>query len=515
MAETAQRAQWLGRPFGASLTTRILAVNLIPLMLLAGSIFFLDSYRRQLLLERYNLARIEAQITAEALSGATRERQQAVMIQIGKEQHMRVRMYDSAGKLWADSFKLAAPSFQLGDPNSQPWTEDFARTMDRVANFLVGAPSPPAYVEPAADVASAWPEVAIAREQRRTQVQYRRAPDGSPVITAAAPVGSRGSTLLTTRNATDIVQAVRDARSSLLTIIALALIVSIVLSLYLARTIIDPLRRLGRATVRVRLGREREVEVPRMQERRDEIGVLARAVSDMTAALRQRIDAVESFAADVSHEIKNPLASLRSALESLGKVRDPELHAQLMDVASHDVRRVDRLVSEISEASRVEAELSRATFEAIDLHKLVANVLRAREDRGLNAGHAVELVHEGGSTRVMGVPLRIERLVENLIDNAITFTPEGGRVMVILKRQGDRVVASFADEGPGIAPEERDKVFVRFHSVRPEAEGFGNHSGLGLAIARSIAQAHDGSLTAADRPDGTPGACLVLELPAA
>ena len=194
---------------------------------------------------------------------------------------------------------------------------------------------------------------------------------------------------------------------------------------------------------------------------------------------------------------------------------DPELHAQLMDVASHDVRRVDRLVSEISEASRVEAELSRATFEAIDLHKLVANVLRAREDRGLNAGHAVELVHEGGSTRVMGVPLRIERLVENLIDNAITFTPEGGRVMVILKRQGDRVVASFADEGPGIAPEEREKVFVRFHSVRPEAEGFGNHSGLGLAIARSIAQAHDGSLTAADRPDGTPGACLVLELPAA
>jgi two-component system sensor histidine kinase ChvG len=502
-------------PLNTSLTTRILAVNLIPLMLLAGSLFFLDTYRRALLEERYKLARIEAQITAEALAGATRERQQAVMMQIGKEQHMRVRMYDSNGKLWADSFALAAPSFQFGDPKAQPWPQDFARGLDRVVDFLVGAPSPPPYREPADLEASAWPELVIAREQRRTDVKLRRAPDGSPVITAAAPVGLRGAMLLTTRNATDIVQAVRDARSLVLTIIALALIVSIVLSLYLARTIIDPLRRLGRAAVRVRQGREREVEVPRMQERGDEIGVLARAVSDMTAALRQRIDAVESFGADLAHEIKNPFASLRSAVESLGKVEDPALRAQLLDIASHDVRRVDRLVSEIFEASRIEAELSRATFEPIDLGKLVENVIRAREDRGLNAGHAVELVREGGSARVTGVPLRIERLVENLIENAVTFTPDGGRVTVTLRRQGDRVVTSFADEGPGIAPEEREKVFVRFHSVRPEAEGFGNHSGLGLAIARAIAEAHGGSLTAAGRPDGAPGACLVLELPAA
>jgi two-component system sensor histidine kinase ChvG len=501
-------------PLNTSLTTRILAVNLIPLMLLAGSLFFLDSYRRQLLEERFKLARIEAQITAEALAGATRERQQAVMIQIGKEQHMRVRMYDSDGTLWADSFALAPPSFQLGDPKKQPWPQDMARGLDRMVDFLVGAPSPPPYREPADLAASAWPEVAIAREQRRTQVELRRAPDGSPVITAAAPVGLRGATLLTTRNAIDIVQAVRDARSSLLIIIALALIVSIVLSLYLARTIIDPLRRLGKAAVRVRLGREREVEVPRMQERGDEIGVLARAVSDMTAALRQRIDAVESFGADLAHEIKNPFASLRSAVESLGKVTDPELRAQLLDIASHDVRRVDRLVSEILEASRIEAELSRATFEPIELDKLIANLIRAREDRGLNTDHPVELVREGGNLRVMGVPLRIERLVENLIENAVTFSPPGGRVSVALRRQADRVVASFADEGPGIPPEEREKVFVRFHSVRPETEGFGNHSGLGLAIARSIAHAHDGSLTAGDRPDGAPGACLVLELPA-
>ncbi|MEO6041042.1 MAG: stimulus-sensing domain-containing protein [Croceibacterium sp.] len=502
-------------PLNTSLTTRILAVNLIPLMLLAGSLFFLDSYRRQLLSERYKLARIEAQITAEALAGATLQRQAAVMVQIGKEQHMRVRMFDAHGKLQADSFVLASPSFQFDDPASQPWPQDLARGLDRVVDFLVGAPSPPSYREPGKHDASGWPEVARAHEQQRTQVELRRAPDGSPVITAAAPVGIKGATLLTTRNATDITQAVRDARTSLLTIMAIALALSTVLSLYLARTIIEPLRRLGRATVRVRLGRAREVEVPRMQERRDEIGVLARAVSDMTAALRQRIDAVESFAADVAHEIKNPLASLRSALESLARVPDGELRAQLTEIASHDVRRIDRLVSEISEASRIEGELSRATFERIDLASLIENVVRARDDRGLNAGHAVELVREGGSTRVMGAPIRIERVVDNLIDNAVTFSPPDGQVTIAVRRQSDRVVASFSDHGPGIPPDEREKVFARFHSVRPEAEGFGNHSGLGLAIARAIAEAHDGSLRVADRGDGDAGACLVLELPAA
>ena len=502
-------------PKNTSLTARILAVNLIPLMLLAGSLFFLDSYRRQLLAERFNLARIEAQITAEALAGASRQRQEALLVQIGKEQKMRVRMFDAEGNLWADSFKLAPPSFAFGDPVAQPWPTDLARTMDRVADWLVGAPRPPPYREPSVQDADGWPEVVRAREQRRTQVELRRAPDGSPVITAAAPVGLKGATLLTTRNSTDITAAVRDARTSLLTLIGIALLLSIILSLYLARTIIEPLRRLGRAAVRVRLGREREVEVPRMQDRGDEIGVLARAVSDMTAALRQRIDAVETFGADLAHEIKNPFASLRSALESLFRVEDEALRAQLAEIAVHDVRRIDRLVTEISEASRIDAELSRATFEPIDLGSLIENVIQAREDRGLNRGLRVELTRAGGSLLVLGVPIRLERIVENLLDNAVTFSPPDGHIDVTVSRQGDRVTASFSDVGPGIPAEEREKVFARFHSVRPETEGFGNHSGLGLAIARTIAEAHDGTLMAADRPDGERGAFLVLELPAA
>jgi two-component system sensor histidine kinase ChvG len=275
--------------------------------------------------------------------------------------------------------------------------------------------------------------------------------------------------------------------------------------------------------VKVRLGREREVEVPRMQERGDEIGVLARAVSDMTSALRQRIDAVESFAADVAHEIKNPLASLRSALESLPRVDDADLRKQLTDIASHDVRRIDRLVTEISEASRIDAELSRATFEAVDLARLITNVARARDDRGLNAGRIVTIDAAGSPALVMGVPIRLERVVENLLDNAVSFSPPEGRITVSVERQADRVVASFCDQGPGIPLSEREKVFTRFHSIRPEDEGFGHHSGLGLAIARAIAEAHGGSLIVGDAAraedsdagGGNSGACLLLDLPAA
>ncbi|MFC3097289.1 stimulus-sensing domain-containing protein [Alteraurantiacibacter palmitatis] len=511
----AGRLERLAFPLGQSLTTRILAVNLIPLLVLAGGLFFLDSYRRQLLDERYKLARIEAQITAEALAGATRARQEALLIQIGKEQRMRLRMFDADGRLWADSFVLAEPSFRFDDPVAEPFLEDFARWTDRAVNFAVGAPAPPRYVEPASQDADAWPELVRAREQVRTQIELRLAPDDTPVINAAAPVGINGATLLTTRNAADITQSVRNARTQLLTIIAWALLVSIILSLYLASTIIQPLRRLVRATVLVRSGREREVEVPRMSERGDEIGVLARAVSDMTATLRHRIDAVESFAADVAHEIKNPLASLRSATESLPKVKDEALRTQLIDIAAHDVQRIDRLVTDISEASRVDAEISRTRFEPVDMATLFANLITAREDRCAKAGCTIRLEADKGSHKVMGVPLRLERIAENLLDNAVSFSPPGGEVVVQVTRRGDRILASVTDQGPGIAPDKRETVFRRFHSDRPEGESFGNHSGLGLAIARTIAEAHGGTLFVDDPLPGQTGARLVLDLPAA
>jgi len=497
-----------------SLTARILAVNILPLLLLGGGIVYLDSYRAQLLDERYKLARIEAQITAEALAGATRQRQEALLLQIGKEQNMRLRLFDPQGKLIADSFELGEPTFSLDDPSDDPFELRFARFLDQIVDTVVSAQPVPSYVEPESNNADAWPELQRARELKISQIELRQAADRTPVITAAAPVGLQGMTLLTTRNAVDITESVRRARSTLGTGVFVTLAASILLSLFLARTIVSPLQTLSKAAQRVRLGREREVQVPRLPDRRDEIGMLARAVADMTDALRHRIDAVEHFAADVAHEIKNPLASLRSATESLGTVEDPALRAQLLDIATHDVRRIDRLVTEISDASRIDAELSRATFEPVDLVALVSNIIERRRNRGLDDGCELVFEHSYSDAWVTGVPDRLERVIDNLLDNAASFSPRGSTIRLQLTHENRAEVLMVMDEGPGISPDARNKVFERFHSDRPEDEGFGNHSGLGLAIARTIAEAHGGSLRAQDRPDGAQGACLTLALPA-
>ncbi|BDI60545.1 stimulus-sensing domain-containing protein [Qipengyuania nanhaisediminis] len=497
------------------LTARILVVNILPLALLSGGLFYLDIYRTQLIQERFKLARIEAQITAEALAGATRERQEALLVQIGREQRMRMRMFDAEGRLWADSFALAEPAFQFDDINDDDWNQRWARWLDRTVDTIVSAEAVPDFVEPEAQTADAWPELVVAREEGLSQVRLYDWRDGTPVITAAAPVGLNGATLLTVRNAVDITESVRQARSTLVLAVLLVLIASAALSLYLARTIVSPLQLLARAAQRVRQGRERDVEVPRLPERSDEIGQLARSVSDMTTALRQRIDAVDSFAADVAHEIKNPLASLRSAVESLPKVDDPDLRSELQQIITHDVRRIDRLVSEISDASRIDAEMSRATREDIDLAALVRAIIGSRENRAENADHQIVLAVRGRQPCVSGVGARLERVVENLLDNAVSFSPSDAAIEVEIANDGDWVTLTVCDSGPGIPVESREKVFKRFHSVRPDAEDFGNHSGLGLAIARAIAEAHDGALDATDRPDGKQGACLCLRLPAA
>ena len=516
MPETAlprprRRRDWTRR---TSLTARILAVNIIALGLMAGSLFYLDSYRNQLFAERYQLARAEAQIAAQGLSATPGPQRAALLVQIGQEQTLRLRLYDASGRLLLDSFKLAPPTYALVDPTSEPWYQHAARWLDAGMNFLIGNAAGSAYADPLVDRSSAWPEIGSAARQRATVVERRAAPDETPVISAATPVGNSGDMLLTTRNARDVTQSVRDARQTLAIVLAVTLIISIQLSLFLARTIVQPLRELVRAAIRVRLGRERQVVVPRLPDRRDEIGLLARAISDMSSALRHRIDAGESFAADVAHEIKNPLASLRSALESLSKVKDEELRRQLTGIADHDLRRIDRLITEIAEAGRIDAELSRTRFLPVDMLALAQSLVAARVVRASDPGCRIEVRPIGaGPWHVPGDAARLERVLENLLDNAVSFSPPGGTVAVTLEPQGDMLELAVSDDGPGIPAEAREKVFERFHSLRPQSEDFGSHSGLGLAIARTIAEAHDGSLTAKDRPDGHRGACMVLHLP--
>ncbi|MET0179223.1 MAG: stimulus-sensing domain-containing protein, partial [Novosphingobium sp.] len=268
-------------PQRVSLTTRILAVNVIALALMAGSLFYLDSLRKQLIAERFKLARSEVEITADALAETPAAQRRPLLARIATEQSLRLRLYDARGKLIADSFAIAEPTFALVDPATEPWYQDAARAMDRAVDFLVTAPAVESYREPATPGAAGWPEIAAAQIAGTSTVRLRYAPDRTPVINAAAPLGARGETLLATRNARDITQAIRDARQTLFNVVAIALLLSILLSLFLARTIVQPLRTLVRAAVRVRLGRERDVIVPRLPERGDEIGLLARSLSDM------------------------------------------------------------------------------------------------------------------------------------------------------------------------------------------------------------------------------------------
>jgi two-component system sensor histidine kinase ChvG len=502
--------RWSGR---VSLTPRILAVNIFALALLAGGFFYLDSYRSRIVDSRVSQAVSEVRLMAEALRSVAPGRRDALMLRLGNDTNSRLRLYDDAGVLISDTRALGLRNVILRDPDKQDWGQGAARFLDAVIDTVVGAPRAPLYRERRDGLT--WPDIRAARARAVAPASVWRAPDRTPVITAAAVVPGQG-TVMTTTNATDITQTVRVERFRLSVVLLIVSIVSILLSLFLARTIVRPLRRLARAAVRVRLGRAREVVVPRLPSRRDELGMLARALSDMSLALRARIDATEAFAADVTHEMKNPLASMRSAIESMSSVRDPELQARLLAILRDDVHRMDRLITDISEASRLDAQLSRAKFEPVDIGALIAGLLEQREQRGVERGVRLLFDHRpADSLVVMGEGQRLERVFENLIENAISFSPDGGLVAIGATRGADVMTIRVEDEGPGVPNEAREQVFSRFQSLRPEGEAFGKHSGLGLAIARTIVEGHQGDISVESREDRLKGARFVVRLPLA
>ena len=294
---------WSGR---WTLTHRILAVNILTLVIVALSVLYLDAYRNQLQDERQARILGEAHIAALAIDRTPGNADADLLRAIGRDNRSRLRVYDRSGTLIEDSWTGAPPTYALQDPASEVWRKDAARALDRGFNVLVGEQSPDDFIEPKVDIAGEWPEVAEARSTGKSSVAVRQAPDLTPVFSAATRLAN-GSTLLVTANDRDFTRIVRSQRGELAIVLGVATLLSILLSLFLARTIVRPLRRIAIAAHRVRLGRAREVRVPRLPSRRDEIGMLARAVSDMSQSLRMRIDNIEAFAADVTHELKNPL----------------------------------------------------------------------------------------------------------------------------------------------------------------------------------------------------------------
>ncbi len=504
--------RWSSR---VSLTTRILALNIFALALLAGGFSYLDSFRSRIVDSRVAQAGREVRLLAQSLASATSERRDLLVLSLARDTGSRIRLYDETGKLIADSRELGLRNVVLRDPDKDPMGQTIARFLDAVIDRVAGAERVPQYREQGPEEGLEWPDVRTALATHGTPATVWRAPDRTPVITAAAPITGLG-VVMTTVNARDITTTVRAERYRLGVVLGIVTLVSILLSLFLARTIVRPLRRLARAAVRVRLGRAREVVVPRLPSRRDEIGSLARAISDMTQALRARIDATEAFAADLAHELKNPLASLRSAVEGLGNVKDPDLQAQLIAIIRDDVHRLDRLITDISDASRLDAQLSRATFEPLALDAVIQALVDQRTQRGIP--NDIRLLVDRQTAvpvTILGEGVRLERVFDNLIENAISFSPEGGLITVSIGTEGDQAIVRVEDEGPGVPEEARESIFRRFHSVRPREEAFGQHSGLGLAIARTIVEGHQGSIHVESREDRLGGARFVVRLPIA
>jgi len=500
-----------------SLAWRIVAVNFFAVLALMGSVVYLDSFRERLIDQRVSELTMQGRLIADVLGASPVAEWPGQLARYGRLGGTRLRLYASDGALAADSWRTTGPTFELRDPSTEPFKREAARTLDRIIEGFGDNVDLPDYIEPASDTVAAWPEVLSARAGTGA-AKLRRAPDRTIIIGSATPVGAGGSprpVLQLTLDTRDITRLVRRERGTLGLVFLGVLALSVLFSNFLASTIVRPLRRLAVSAQRVRLGRSREVTVPRFARRRDEIGQLARALSDMTGALRERIDATEAFAADVAHELKNPLASLRSAVDSLETARNATQKTQLLEVIRDDVGRIDRLITDIADASRLDAELSRTRFEAIDLGALTGGLIRAIETAGAARGVQIAYARpKAATTLVMGEGDRLAQVVRNLVDNAVSFSPDQGLVVVTVVHAGERVLLRVDDAGPGITFDNREDIFRRFYTERPPGEEFGRHSGLGLAIVRAIVEAHDGSIEVGDRADG-PGARFTVSLPAA
>ncbi len=498
---------------GLSLTARILFVNLFAVVLVTAGLFFLDSYRERLVQERIASAKQTVSVISRNWGMIPAKNQKSFLVQIAKQTGSRIRIYDRLGNKQVDSFDLATPTYRIIDPSEQVWQQRAAAWLDRVFDFVVLAPALPVFGEPSKDSARNWQEIQELKGSS-AQAMARLAPDGSHVISAAAQTPDQTNFVLITRFAPDILGFVRNERFRVGMYFFIVLAISVLMSLFLARTIVRPLRHLARSAVRVRLGRAPEVVVPRLPSRRDEIGMLARALSDMSSALRERISATEAFAADVAHEIKNPLASLRSALDGIEGLEDPKLRKQLMEVAKADVLRMDRLISDISEASRMDSQLATAKFEPIDIGDMIAQLIAAMKQKAGEIGVDILFIRPPtGRAIVMGEDIRLERMFVNLIENAFSFSPRNSNLEIVIAILPDEVLIQINDQGPGVAEEQREAIFTRFYSHRPDNEKFGEHSGLGLAIARNIAEGHGGHIRVGNRADGNQGSCFEIGLP--
>ena len=551
----------------SSLTRRIVSLNVAGLLALSIGIIFLSQFRAGLIDARIQSLLVQGQIIAGAIAASATvetdssitidpdkllglqpgesygpseealyginfpinpERVAPVLRRLVSPTKTRARIYDRDGVLLVDSRNLFGRGdvlrFDLPPPNAEK-PGLFERAFIAVRRWL-GRGDLPLYRELGAGNGRGYPEVARALNGQNASM-VRINDRGDVIVSVAVPVqrfrAVRGALMLSTQGA-DIDDMVEAERLAILKVFLVAAAVTIVLSILLAGTIAEPVRRLADAAESVRRRIRSRVEIPDFTRRRDEIGHLSGTLRDMTNALYSRIEAIESFAADVSHELKNPLTSLRSAVETLPVAKTDESRARLLAIIQHDVKRLDRLISDISDASRLDAELQRQETAPVDLAKLLSTLVAVANEVKRDDGVKVTLRFEGGGMRAFQAPghdSRLGQVVDNLIENARSFSPPGGTVRITCRRHKSNIEICVDDDGPGVRPDALEKVFERFYTDRPH-QGFGQNSGLGLSISKQIVEAHGGAIWVENRigtpgADGTPtvlGARFIVRLPA-
>ena len=534
------RARWV-----SPLMRRILLVNALPLALLVAALLYLNQYQNGLLEAEVSSLREQARVYAGALGeSAVRDSDSdnpRLVADLARPLLRRLTepTPNADAKLYAPDGQIVADSRvregQGGAVTMEPLPPAAPRgpllgwvgsIYDQVMAWLPHRPSvrlvevhPGPGIDWQPDVREEL-RMTGSNQSREMPPYIRRTEDNRLLVTVAEPVQRNRHTVgivLLTRDAREVDDSLLQVRVSILGLFALALVLTVALSWYLSLTIARPILLLALATEEMREGRGRTGAVPAgLLLRRDEIGELAHALSESATALWTRMDAIERFAADVAHEIKNPLSSIRSAIETIRRIEDVGQQRRLLAIIAEDVIRLDRLISEISDASRIDAELSRTATEPVDIAPILATLAEihdaTREDG--DARLVVDAPESG--LVVMGVEGRVVQVLRNLIANARSFSPENGTISLRAREEGATIEVVVEDEGPGIPEGKLEHIFDRFYSERPEGERFGQHSGLGLSISRQIVEALKGRISAENRKEASGavlGARFVVVLP--
>lgn len=480
------------------LSYKIMGLNLIALIILGTGIVYLDKYKRDLTAAETEILATEARLYSSLLAdnassggGISKKKAEGILTNFVLQKSQRLRLFDDKGELLIDIQGKAEEPFS---GNSLPGylgkllNNGFADIVDLFSPTF-GLP-----LYPVTESAKSLPDVKDAFAGK-VSVSAWRSPTGGLILSTASPIMKEGKdlgVLLVIRSDTMIERTFAAMRVDILKLSLGALVITLVFSLYLSAVIGHPLRQLAGAAEKVRQGAGNQNLIPDLSSRHDEIGELSVALHDMTTALQSRMETIERFAADVAHELKNPLTSIRSAIETLNRVSNQSDKNQLVAIIEHDLLRMDRLISDISLSSRLDTELARDAFETLQLNDVIQSVIYSFDHQDIK----IQTSGLDNSYKVFGNPHRLSQVFQNIISNAISFSAQGGIVKVQINEHGkNHIAVTIEDQGPGIPESAKSRIFERFYTQRPEAQGFGNHSGLGLAIAKQIIDAHKGLIS--------------------